>query len=585
MLANHAHAMAIVLLVLLVLLPLVVGAEQKPDAPAGAAMDDIGQALEAALRAPQTSLGSGRDERPFKTALKTCYNTRSFEPFWLDRSGRPQRSLDELIEILEGADAHGLRPEDYRVEDLRRWRDEARRLTPDQVDEHRQLLTDLELRASTAAVGYALDLSHGRYGPDQLGQHAAIVVDLDRPRTDPVEVLLRISRGDVGEVLGAMAPAHPQYAALKDLLRRLRAQPATAASGLQMDRLLQRGDTHPALPDVRRRINARCLDCSALEVSGSEGKRFDRELERALEEFQHQSGLATDGILGPETISLLNLSVADKIERVRLNLDRWRWYRGLDAPYAMVNVPEFRFRLHAAPAEPARSMEIVAGKVATPTPLFSDEMEYAVLRPYWNIPYSIATREILPEVKSDRTYLARDRIEVLRDGEVVDPASVDWQALDYGNFPYRLRQKPGSDNAMGLIKFMLPNRHAIYLHDTPAQALFERRKRAFSYGCIRLEAPFVLADQLLPADVAATAESLRAADHPPRRVDLPQTLPVHVSYFTVSFDEQGRTLFLHDIYGVDGAARDALAASGRTTRGRSPAADVPASVSTAGASR
>ena len=232
-------------------------------------------------------------------------------------------------------------------------------------------------------------------------------------------------------------------------------------------------------------------------------------------------------------------------------MDRWRWLPDdLGSRYVMVNIPAF----HLDVVENGRSvlgMNVVAGKPNSPTPVLADRMEYLVFSPYWNIPSDIAQKEMLPHEMRDPGYLARNNIEVVRvgsnDGNPVDPASVDWNA---GNL--RFRQRPGKGNSLGLVKFVFPNHFNVYLHDTPAQALFERIERDFSHGCVRLEKPKELARYVLRDQPEWTDEKIEQAMHAgtERTVPLKQPLPVYLVYFT-AWEQDGAVQFGNDVYGYD----------------------------------
>lgn len=267
-------------------------------------------------------------------------------------------------------------------------------------------------------------------------------------------------------------------------------------------------------------------------------------LRDALARFQQRHGLEPDGKLGEDTVAELNVPVQERIRQIEINLERWRWLpSSLGDSYVWVNVPEFRMEL-IDKGRKAIDMAVVVGKEQSQTPVFSDQMEYLELNPAWNIPPSIAEGEIVPKLASDPGYLARHDMEWVGEGA-----------------NQRIRQRPGPDNPLGQVKFMFPNEHDVYLHDSPADHLFSREERDFSHGCIRLERPVQLAEYLLrdKPDWSGTKvrEAIVSGEH--RTVKLPEKLPVHILYFTAWVEDNGVVNFRRDVYGHDARLAAALA--------------------------
>jgi murein L,D-transpeptidase YcbB/YkuD len=260
----------------------------------------------------------------------------------------------------------------------------------------------------------------------------------------------------------------------------------------------------------------------------------------------------------------LNVPAAARVRRIEINMERWRWLpRELEERYILVNLANFALDV-VEYGRSALTMRVVIGKPERRTPFFSADMTYLVLNPHWYVPPTIAIQDKLPLIRRDSNYLARQHFKLFRSGDNgvtrVDPLSVDWSAVSARNFPYRLRQNPGSRNALGRVKFMFPNPYHVYLHDTPSRELFAKTERAFSSGCIRLEKPIELAEYLLRDDpnwsrqrILTTIE--RGAE---QVVPLPTTIPVHLLYWTAWVDEQGLVNFRQDIYERDKVLEKAL---------------------------
>jgi len=349
---------------------------------------------------------------------------------------------------------------------------------------------DVDLQLTYAYLSYAWDLAHGASQPEDLDPkwHPS-------PREiDLAGTLQRaLDEGRVADSLMGLAPKAPQYVGLKQQLRRYR--------------------------DMACRAEARCGPSS--EGGAAKGAAEDH---------------------------------GGRAQQIALNMDRWRWLPDdLGERYLIVNIPAF----HLDVVEHGRStlgMKVVVGKKDNPTPVLADEMTSVVFSPYWNIPPEIVQKETLPHMLKDAAYLDKNNIEIVRaseDAMPVDARSVDWNDADAAA-KLRFRQKPGAGNSLGLVKFLFPNHFNVYLHDTPAQALFERIERDFSHGCVRVERPMDLAKCVLRDQPAWTEEKIDEAMHAgtERSVALKSPLPVYLVYFTV-WEENGTAQFADDVYGFD----------------------------------
>ena len=400
-----------------------------------------------------------REERRF-------YKDRGARLAWSDgtRLGASAAALDRAI---SSADQEGLDPADYRIA--------AQHDAP--VDPARA--ADVDLHLSYAYLSYAWDLAHGAARPEDLDPqwHAT-------PRE--IDIVAALQRGvdenRVAESLAGLAPAAPQYAGLKQQLRRYR-------------------------------------DMAAKGATDDQG-----------------------------------VSAAQRIQQIAINMDRWRWLpNDLGSRYLIVNIPAFRLDA-VENGRSALGMKVVVGKKDNPTPVLADEMTSVVFSPYWNIPPDIVQKETLPHLLKDAAYLDKNNIEIVRasaDTTPVDARSVDWSDADTAA-KLRFRQKPGAGNSLGLVKFLFPNHFNVYLHDTPAQALFDRIERDFSHGCIRIERPMDLAKYVLRDQPSWTEEKINEAMHAgtERSVALKQPLPVYLVYFT-AWEENGAAKFADDVYGYE----------------------------------
>jgi murein L,D-transpeptidase YcbB/YkuD len=430
-----------------------------------------------------------------------------------------------------------------------------------------ELWADLDLILTDAYLLFGSHLAAGRVNPNLL--HTDGKID-----TGPVNLLTSLtsaaSTGDIKAGLEGLRPAHSGYTTLRNALARLR-HLATENGWpvLDVGNTLRPGDSSSAVGELRRRLavggefDPKHVDDDSLF--------FDARLTSAVERFQRHHGLKVDGIAGPDTIGELNVPVEQRIRQVVVNLERWRWLpHDLGARYILVNTADYSLQA----VEKGRvnfQMRVVVGRPARRSPVFSANMTYLVVNPYWNVPTSIAVEDILPELRKDVGYLTRRGFRVFPnwrpDAPEVDPATIDWHGYHADRFPFRLRQDPGPENALGRIKFMFPNPFAVYLHDTPYRSLFKRVQRDFSSGCIRVEAPLVLADFVLAGDRRWTTNALKQAleKGETRTIRLNRPIPVHLLYMTAWADETGVIQFRSDIYDRD---RDLDRALGR--RGPTP---------------
>ncbi len=274
--------------------------------------------------------------------------------------------------------------------------------------------------------------------------------------------------------------------------------------------------------------------------------------------FQQRHGLDPDGTVGPRTLSALNVTAEERVKQIAVNLERMRWLPAeLGSRYIMVNVANFGLDVVEA-GQPVLTMRAIVGRTYRQTPSFTARMNHLIFSPYWHIPHSIAVKDLLPKIQKDRRFLSRQKIRVFRGSSQINPGSVNWRSLSEANFPYRLRQDPGPLNSLGRVKFMLPNRFNVYIHDTPSRELFDKAVRDFSSGCIRIDKPVELAEYLLADDPEWTSENVLAAMDQPREklVRLRRPIPVYFLYSTAWVDAEGTIQFRDDLY-----SRDALVAA------------------------
>ena len=322
---------------------------------------------------------------------------------------------------------------------------------------------------------------------------------------------------------------------------------------------MHKGDQDPRVVHLRRRLAVTGDLPPDADVASS---AFDEDVEAGVIAFQDRHALDADGVVGNKSYRAMNVPVQTRIDQIRMSLERLRWVRGeLSERFVVVNIAGFRVFVINNQQFVWESRAMV-GKAYRQTPVFRGDIRYMELNPTWTVPPGILRNDILPAVKRDPGYLEKKNISVIdRDGKIVDPATVDWQAYSKG-VPYTLRQEPGPNNALGRIKFIFPNQHFVFLHDTPSRGLFDRAERTFSSGCIRVEHPIRFAEVLTNLDnqpnwdEAALHEVLDTRQT--RRIHMKTPLPVLILYLTASLDTGNRVRFLRDVYDRDAKLLEAL---------------------------
>ncbi|HSL20867.1 MAG TPA: L,D-transpeptidase family protein [Vicinamibacterales bacterium] len=534
-------------------------------------------------RAPTFITAHHDGPRIWKT-LRAFYAERRYQPAWIDGTV-PRPQLDALLSALDGADRHGLDPELYDLGPLSQARAQVRRRLLGRARFEPGLVAPVDLRLSAAWLAYASDLANGVTERPHADPAWRI-----RPRTIDLLPLLRsaLDGNRVEETVRELAPSNDAYRRLADAREKYREiEKAGGWPRLPQNLRLRRGQRSLHLAALAKRLAA----SGDLPAGGSPPGTYDGRLQDAVRRFQARHGIEPDAAIGRETVTAMNVPVSTRIRQIELNMERWRWFpRDLGPRHIRVNVPEYRLEVRDS-GRTVMEMRVVVGAKETPTPIFSDSMTTLVFAPFWNVPDSIATDETLPAMMSDPDYLARNNIEIVStSGEVVDPSTIDWfSAMGGDEFPYRFRQRPGTTNSLGLVKFLFPNDFDVYLHDTPARTLFGRSYRALSHGCVRVEDPVKLAEYLLANrqdwDSARIQQAMQGDEE--RHVKLPHPVPVHLMYWTARVDDGGSLLFFADLYGHD--ARQWSVYQARIDRVRKQRAKVPAPVATApspsGASR
>jgi len=483
------------------------------------------------------------------------YESQQFQPAWQDTA-----RLDELVASIEDLRNDGLDPNDYHVEALRSYRLDVRMKSPLTLQDR----ADLDLLATDA---FMLGLYHvflGKVDPVKLSSQWNFS---QRPIPSVEEGLQRFSArlaaGEIRQAFDSARPAHPWYQRGRERLQEYRA--IAAAGGwpsLPEGPTLKPGMSDARVPVLRRRLEiTRDYAPAPGAAAPADPGLYDPALEQAVKAFQERHGVTADGAIGPGTRAALNVPVAERIDQIRVNLERGRWtLHEIKGEFVLVDVAGF-YASYFRNDEPIWTSRVVVGKDQRETPIFRSKITYVVFNPTWTIPPGILVKDKLPVLKRNPGALKAMNIRVLDgSGREVNPYSVNWN--QYGSSrlpPYQFVQDPGPNNALGLVKVMFPNPYLVYLHDSPAKSLYEQDQRTFSSGCIRVQQPFELAELVLN-DPQWNRQSMDAviATKQTRTVNLKTPVPVLILYWTAQPRADGQIVFRNDVYGRDPATLAAL---------------------------
>lgn len=493
------------------------------------------------------ALQVGNEKVAFNALLVDFYRSNDFNPVWLKRS-----QITELLDAIKAVELDGLLPSDYHVSGIQNFYSNPPS-SPFLKARYELLLTDAVFKLS-------YHLLHGKVDPEKIDPNWNLAGGVNG--NGLVEKFRGALAGDsLAAVISELRPNHPKYISLTEGLAKYRQLAAKGGWGSIPDgpSIKETGQYDDRIPALRRRleITGEIASLSKVDTSfASSAMLYSSELKEAVKRFQKRHGLEEDGAVGPKTLRALNVPAAERVDQIRINLDRYRWFvQKLEPTFLLVNIAGFTVQ-YVENGSYKWGSRVIVGEPYWKTPVFKAEMQYIIFNPAWNVPPGILKKEALPAIKKNSGYLSRQNLQVIdRSGRVVNPGSVDWSAYSAGSLPYRLRQPPGSKNALGRVKFMFPNKHLVYLHDTPGKHLFDKSARAFSHGCIRLQNPLDLAQVLLGWSKDDIQEAVDAGKT--RTVHLPRRIPVFLLYLT-AVAEEGDVLFRDDVYNRDAAVLRAL---------------------------
>ena len=476
-----------------------------------------------------------------RTLLPAFYAQRKYTPAWVNPD-----SITQLLDAIEPIEADGLEPADYHLHTLKELR--TRLANAPAFDPALAADFDLLLTDSLIRLGY--HLSFGKVDPEALDSNwnmVRYIEDLD----ELLSLGRAIDSGDVTQLIEQLRPQSAQYDQLRRALQRYRTYALLGGwQPIPPGPTLKAGSTGQRVLALRARLVA----AGDLSTQDMFLPTFDDAVAAGVKRFQRRHGLLDDGRAGRKTLRELNIPVDARIDQIRANLERARWVlHDLPDTYILVDIADFSARFFRDEQLVWHSRAQV-GRPARESPVFRSRITYLDINPTWTVPPTILDEDVLPELRNNPEYLSEHDMVVLAfDGTPVETAEIDWSAYTGHSLPYLIRQQPGPGNALGRIKFMFPNRHSVYLHDTPNKSLFEKPERAFSSGCVRIEKPYDLAELLLAGNTGWDRDRLLQTVDTRRTkaVNLAEPVTIIMLYWTVAVDEDGTVNFSRDIYGRD----------------------------------
>jgi murein L,D-transpeptidase YcbB/YkuD len=492
-----------------------------------------GQSLDAAVSGPQMPTA---ERARLADQVRRVYADLNYQLIWID-SERPSSRYAQFVKVVTTADDRGL----------------PSGLYPTPIDDpsasggkiSAEHAPELDVKTTAVFIRYFAHLTGGRLDPRALQS----LWTLKPEKPDLVVTLTAaVKNNDLVAAMDRLHPQHPEYRELEKALVRYR---AIAAKGgwpaIPAKTRLKPQQQSAVVPVLRQRLAIEGDLAPSHEKDPS--PVYDDTVVAAVKRFEERHRISPDGTVDADTVSALNVPVEQRIRQIELNLERWRWLPDrMPERHFIVNVPDFRLEA-IEHGKAVMDMRVVVGSPDNKTPIFADEMTHVVFSPYWNVPPGIAEEETIPRAVNDPGFLSRNNMEIVAaSGDVVDPRSVDWSNAR----GLRIRQRPGSSNALGGVKFMFPNNFDVYLHDTNATTLFDRIERGLSHGCVRVEEPHKLAQYVLRDQAEWTPDAIDAAmkSGSEKHVKLKAHIPVYILYKT-AWVHDGGVRFLKDLYGHD----------------------------------
>jgi murein L,D-transpeptidase YcbB/YkuD len=482
--------------------------------------------------------------------IQHFYVNRNFEEIWSNNGILTELAYEMRFEIYQ-SQFDGLNPKNYNIELIELFFSTFESNKKSRIVNNPGDVADLDLLLSDAFFYLSRHLEIGKIDPASLKSYWEIT-----SKTKKLDYGSLLTEGyhasDIRRQLEKLYPDFAMYRKGREVLRALderRKVDTLNWKRIKIDKSIKAGDANNSIPVLRQRLKFWGYLNDYPLISE---KHYDSTMWLGVKSFQKNNGMEADGVIGSMTGQALNASPRDLMDKAAVNLERLRWLPDTvkTGEFILVNIANYQLD-YLSNLDTLLSARVIVGKQYHESPIFTAEMSYLVFSPYWNIPYSITKNEIMPSVRRNPNYLNQKNMEVVTNsGKVVDPKTINWSSK---SFPYMVRQKPGGSNSLGLVKFMFPNKHSVYIHDTPARTLFSKEDRALSHGCIRIEKPTEFAELILRNDPSWTSEKINTAMHQTKEiiVTLDRKIPVIILYLTFWADSKGKGHFRPDIYERD----------------------------------
>ena len=499
----------------------------------------IGEYTNSSLDSTHVSLGI--DYVFVSEELTKLYDEVDNKRLWSEEKNR-----QDLINIIEGAYFEGLDPNDYHFKSIKQLYLEK----TDDLDEEAERLAKIDVLMSDAIMLYAFHMIQGKVDPESLDPNWNYSRQ-DVPEDIEWKLISRLQEKTLADSIENISPRLPMYKRYKKWFVHYDSLQKNDIKLAQLEypgEPLKLGDSSALVVELKNHLEN--FDISGMS---DDDRHFDETLEATLIDFQTHFGLAADGVAGQSTFDALNTSIRQRLDMIRINMERCRWINNFPLDeFVLVNIADFHLYIFRDGVIDYSS-RVVVGKEHHETPIFTSDIQYVVFNPTWTVPYSIATKETLPRLKREPDYLGKRNMTLLRNGIEVNPATIDFSKYSVNNFPFTIRQEPGIYNALGRVKFIFPNKYAVYLHDTPSKSYFGRSERTFSHGCVRVQNPQIFAEQLLGDkgyDKKKIGEVLKTEKETVVHLQVP--MPVMLMYWTCYENhESGKMYFYKDVYNRD----------------------------------
>ena len=536
---RHFHKLFVAVAVLLATINL--SAQKKADVA-----DAIQQRIESGIE--QGKLNVSGIELYNQDSIPNFYISREFEPVWSDKKNR-----DDFQSVIMGAFDHGLFPEDYHLEAIL-----TRLEKVNNGDKDPALQADIDLLMTDAISLYASHLLYGKVAQSKLRSEWEVPAN---PGPDNPDALLQhaLDNNTLPELMSSVGPQHFMYKHLKKGLKTYREIEENGGwPAIPAGETLKKGMTGDRVALMRKRLE---ITGDLTESEPDSADIFDQALEDAVKRFQFRNNLTQDGVVGKGTLEQMNVPVEERIDQIRINMERARWVmHHLEDDFLVVNIAGFNLR-RVTNNEVVYYSPVIVGRRYHESPVFKATMQYFVINPTWTVPYSIATKETLPKLQKDPGYLDKHNMIIMdRNGKKLNPYDIDFHKYSRNNFPFTVRQEPGPNNALGEVKFIFPNPYNVYVHDTPGRTLFSREDRAFSHGCIRLQKKWELLLSLMQGQDDWNMDKINEilASGKTTTVHLPDPIDILILYWTAGADREDRIFFNKDVYSRDDEVLTAL---------------------------